>query len=251
MASPTRIFVNNDLRLGVNLKIDSYLAHHLKNVLRIKRGGFIYVFNGRDGEFLAEVILINKKNISFKLIKSVRDQVKDLDLWLLCTPLKKKSMDIVIEKATELGVTTIQPVITEFTNVVNINIDRLRVRVTEASQQCRRLTVPDIQGPLYLDKMIEQWNPRRRLFVFDETLAGERNSKINFMSSFSLGSQKGEALCDAILVGPEGGFSVSELELLDKLSFVTRISLGDRILRSETAVIVALALWNELIGFKG
>ncbi|MDP7600222.1 MAG: RsmE family RNA methyltransferase, partial [Rhodospirillales bacterium] len=137
------------------------------------------------------------------------------------------------------------PVITDHTNVERVKTDRLRANAIEAAEQCRRLTVPEITEPMPLQKLLDNWDVTRRLLVMDETTVEDGDASV---SMATLGKSKDGQACDAILIGPEGGFSASELDLLGNLPFVTKVSLGGRILRAETAALAALALWQELIG---
>jgi 16S rRNA (uracil1498-N3)-methyltransferase len=247
MSSLIRLFVNHDLKLHGEREILSSQCHYLKNVMRLVIGDDIALFNGQDGEFIAEIIDIKKKSIQVRLKKHTRTQKSEPDVWLLFAPVKKNCTDIIAEKATELGVSKILPVITDYTNVARVKIDRLRSNAVEAAEQSSRLSVPDIQEPQLLLDVLAGWNPQRRLLVMDETKFSLKGAKTEIMTMSALGKTNGGSVYDAILVGPEGGFSPYELDQLGKLFFVTKVSLGTRVLRSETAVVAALALWNELL----
>jgi len=244
MASNIRLFVEDDLQTGLELAIKAGQLHYLKNVMRLAPGAEIELFNGRDGEFLAEIVDSSKRDMTVKLLRQSRRQSDDSDIWLIFAPIKKSPLDMIAEKATELGVTKLLPVITDHTNVERVKIDRLRANAIEAAEQCRRLTVPEIAEPLPLQSLLDNWDDSRRLLVMDETAEGGEAG----VSMTALGKSNDDPPRDAILIGPEGGFSASELDLLGNLPFVTKVSLGGRILRSETAALAALALWQELIG---
>ena len=244
MASNIRLFVEENLQTGIDLEIKASQFHYLKNVMRLATGAEVTLFNSRDGEYLAEITDSGKRSITVKLMKQSRPQSDDPDIWLIFAPIKKNRLDMITEKATELGVAKLVPVITDHTNVERVKTDRLRANAIEAAEQCRRLTVPEITEPMPLQKLLDNWDVTRRLLVMDETVDDGDAS----VSMATLGKSNDGQACDAILIGPEGGFSASELDLLGNLPFVTKVSLGGRILRAETAALAALALWQELIG---
>jgi 16S rRNA (uracil1498-N3)-methyltransferase len=250
MSSLIRLYVKTDLHLGGQLEIRTGQLHYLKNVMRLGLGAKFLLFNGQDGEFLGEIVDVKKRSILVTINNQVRVQVSDSNIWLLFSPVKRSGINFITEKATELGVTKLLPVLTDYTNTDRVNIGRLNTIAIEAAEQCRRLTVPDITQPKLLNEVLDEWDPVRRLLVMDETLAtmeGGTEEALR-MSAFKA---KGHIVpCDAILIGPEGGFSEAELDKLGKQSFVKKITLGQRLLRSETAAAVALGLWNELIEIR-
>ena len=245
MASNIRLFVEENLQTGIDLEIKASQFHYLKNVMRLATGAEVTLFNSRDGEYLAEITDSGKRNMTVKLMKQSRPQSDDPDIWLIFAPIKKNRLDMIAEKATELGVAKLVPVITDHTNIERVKTDRLRANAIEAAEQCRRLTVPEITEPMPLQKLLDNWDVTRRLLVMDETTVEDGDAGV---SMATLGKSKDGQACDAILIGPEGGFSASELDLLGNLPFVTKVSLGGRILRAETAALAALTLWQELIG---
>ena len=245
MASNIRLFVEENLQTGIDLEIKASQFHYLKNVMRLAIGAEVTLFNGRDGEYLAEITDSGKHSMTVKLMKQSRLQSDDPDIWLIFAPIKKSRLDMIAEKATELGVAKLVPVITDHTKVERVKTDRLRANAIEAAEQCRRLTVPEITEPMPLQKLLDNWEVTRRLLVMDETTVEDGDAGV---SMATLGKSKDGQACDAILIGPEGGFSASELDLLGNLPFVTKVSLGGRLLRAETAALVALTLWQELIG---
>ena len=244
MASNIRLFVEENLQTGIDLEIKASQFHYLKNVMRLAIGAEVTLFNGRDGEYLAEITDSGKHSMTVKLMKQSRPQSDDPDIWLIFAPIKKNRLDMIAEKATELGVAKLVPVITDHTNVERVKTDRLRANAIEAAEQCCRLTVPEITEPMPLQKLLDNWEVTRRLLVIDETTVEDGDASV---SMATLGKSKDGQACDAILIGPEGGFSASELDLLGNLPFVTKVSLGGRILRAETAALAALTLWQELI----
>ena len=250
MSPLIRLFVKIDLRIDAQVEIRSGQFHYLKNVMRLDRGGKLLLFNGQDGEFLCEIISVNKRSMQVQVVDQVRVQVPDPDIWLLFSPIKRSGVNFIAEKATELGVTKLLPVLTDYTNNDRVNINRLETIATEAAEQCRRLTVPNVSEAKLLTEVINDWNPARRLLVMDETLTRMEYVKEKALRMSALKVKENNMPCDAILIGPEGGFSEFELDKLGKLAFVRKITLGPRVLRAETAVTVALGLWNELIEVK-
>jgi 16S rRNA (uracil1498-N3)-methyltransferase len=168
----------------------------------------------------------------------MRTQGLESDVWLLFAPLKRARTEWLIEKATELGAAKIWPVMTQHTQVERVNVERLHAIAVEAAEQCERLTVPDVAAPMALAHVIERWPAARRLFVLDETGAGQ---------PIAAALQNGGSGPCAFLIGPEGGFAQSELDGLAQLPFVTRLGLGPRILRAETAALAALACRQAMV----
>ena len=206
-------------------------------MLRLRVGDEFFVFDGSSGEYKAEITDLNKRAVTALLTEKVCEMQKSPDIWLLFAPLKKDKTDIVVQKATELGVRKIIPVQTAYTNAEKVRTERFELQAAEAAEQCRRLDIPDISAALSLDKALENWDNERTLFFLDERGLGKK------VRETMLNSPKA-----AVLVGPEGGFSLAEAEKLRKLPFVKSISLGSRILRAETAVIAALSCWQSING---
>lgn len=233
-----RLYINAELYEGQQISCDEKQIHYLLNVMRSNVGDEVFVFNGKDGEFCATVEEICKK----KCILSTKSKFAEFknvpDVWLLFSPLKKDNTDIVIQKATELGVRKIVPVLTEYTSNMNVKIERLKMQVIEASEQCRRQDIPEVQQCTDLQKLLLNWNKNRSLIYLDESLKSESAKEQMVKHKEPV----------AILVGPEGGFSEKELEILRKLDYTCGVSLGGRILRAETAVIAALSCWQAFSG---
>lgn len=236
-----RLYVPDDLGEGQALALSEDQAHYLGNVMRVGVGDSAAVFNGRDGEWNGVVEDIGKRRCTLRLTHQLRPQQAEnqQDLWLVFAPVKKAGTDMIIEKATELGVAAIVPVMTKFTQSQRVNLDRLRANAREASEQCERLSVPEVFEPQSLDELIAQWPRGRTLFALDETGGGAAITDV--MSCAGSGPS-------AFLVGPEGGFAKSELDLLRRSPFVTHINLGPRILRAETAAVAGLTCWQALCG---
>lgn len=233
-----RIYVQTELFVGQKVICDDKQSHYLLNVMRLKIGDEIYVFNGKDGEYCAKIESVYKKTCELNVSKKYGEYVQSPDVWLLFAPLKKDNTDFVVEKATELGVRRLIPIITEYTSNLKPRTERLKLQVIEASEQCRRQDIPEVSEAETLQKTISSWDTSRKLVYLDES-----------MQSKPIKEQI--QLCNApiaILVGPEGGFSEKELEILRKLDYSYGVSLGKRILRAETAAIAAIAIWQSCMG---
>ena len=247
MTSSIRLYLNKDLYKGIEFELRDGQFHYLRNVMRLRTGAELLFFNGNDGEFLGQIIDINKNSVLIYIKSQIRSQSVGSDLWLLFAPIKRSGTNFIVEKATELGVKRLIPVLTEYTSINHVNLNRLNAIAIEAAEQCQRLTVPDISSPKLLEEVLYDWDQSRRLLVMDETLA-MRGLVVEEVARLSkLKFKQNVIKCDAILTGPEGGFSPSELKRLGDLTFVQKITLGKRILRAETAATVALGLWNELV----
>ena len=238
-----RLYVDHDLTKGATSDLDRQQAHYIRHVMRLSAGDTVNLFNGRDGEWHSVLAVTGRAQASVTPEQRVRDQNAGPDLWLAFAPVKRARIDLIAEKATELGVAAIIPTMTENTSVSRVNLDRLRANSIEAAEQCGRLTLPDIRKPVDLENLLDVWPPGRRLMVCDETGGGEP-------AIDALIHKNGTAESSAwgILTGPEGGFSRSELDLLSKNPIVTRIGLGPRILRADTAAIAALVCWQAVLG---
>lgn len=228
-----RLFVNQPLAVGATVCLAENQLHYLRNVLRAEPGTELFVFNGRDGEFAAVLSVLNKKEAQIQICRVLRGQPEKRDVRLYFAPLKRDRTELVVEKATELGVTKIVPVITQYTSVKRVNVERLRAVATEACEQCRRLDMPEISEPVALAVLLNEQNADKPLLVhLDETGAGRKAEQV-----FD-GLDKA-----AFLVGPEGGFSDSERALIARTPHTAGLDLGERILRAETAAVAALALF--------
>ncbi len=220
--------------LAGTLAIDAGRAHYLKNVLRLKPGAWVGVFNAAAGEFAARIDSYTRHGGTLVVERQLRAPQAEPDLWLVFAPIKRARIDITVEKATELGASRIQPVFTRHTVVTRVNGERLAAIATEAAEQSERLSVPAIGEPLPLDRLLEGWDARRALVICDETGAGPPLARV--ARDLALDGPH------AVLIGPEGGFASVELDRLRKLPFVTPAGLGPRVLRADTAALAALAV---------
>ncbi len=251
MSTIPRLFVKADLSLGAPLALTSEQANYLFRVLRLKVNDTVRVFNGRDGEWHAVITEAMRSAGFLRLDEQIIEQADIGDLQLLFAPLKKTCTDFVVEKATELGATLIQPVITKRTQTTTVRVSRLEKIVEEAAEQTERLDIPLVGQPIQLFEALKKWNSERRLIYCDEAgdspdenWGGKSGRAVPMVEAISA-VEDGLA---AILIGPEGGFSSEEREFLRQQEFVIPVSLGPRILRAETAAVSALTLWQAIRG---
>lgn len=241
--SNVRLYVEQDLIDGGEVAIDGPQSHYLQNVMRMRPGDVVFLFNGWDGEWRGVISKVTKRSCSVSLDNCAQDQSVDSDLWLVFAPVKRARIDFIAAKATELGVSALVPVLTEHTVVSRVNIDRLRANAIEAAEQCGRLGVPQIHETASLSALLQNWPSDRKLLVCDETGGGR--PILDALHDLRSGEAAGSW---AILIGPEGGFSASELDLLAEKAIVTRVGLGPRILRADTAAVAALSCWQAVLG---
>jgi len=236
-----RLYVAAGLASGVEVDLEPAQAHYLRSVLRLGVGAGVTVFNATDGEWLCRVAEIGRGATRVTVERQLRQSEPggEPDLWLMFAPIKRARLDWLVEKVTELGVSALLPVWTARTQVERINLQRLRAHAIEAAEQCARLTVPELRAPERLDRVLAAWSGGRRLIVCDESGAGE---------SFGDTAARLPSGPLALLVGPEGGFDETELDAVGKLSFVTRVGLGPRVLRAETAAVAAVAALQAIAG---
>ena len=233
-----RLCVTQDLAQGQTIPLEQNQAHYLFGVMRLKAGARVLLFNGRDGEHLAEVVEAGKRKGTLQCLEQTRPLQMPPDLWLLFAPIKKARTDFIVEKAAEMGAARIMPVQTRYTNSDRIRQDRLQAHALEAAEQCGGTYVPEVTDIRKLDAVLADWPTDRALIFCDEALIGAKET---------LQAQSGQQKW-AILIGPEGGFSEAERAKLNALPFVTKISLGPRILRADTAAVAALTLWQSTLG---
>ena len=239
--SKTRIFVNKSISSNLIIYIKDKQHHFLKNVLRIKVNDEINIFDGITGEWKSTVMSINRENTVLRVTNIINKLKKSNDIWLVFAPIKHHRMSLAIQKATELGVSKIIPCITEFTNIRKINAQNLHDNAIEAAEQSERLDVPLIEKQVDLTTLLSNWPEDRKLIYCDEKIK-EKRSIIDLLTSFKDDENKW-----AVLIGPEGGFSDSEQELITKSKNVLSVSLGDRLLRSDTAITVSLFCIQEIL----
>jgi 16S rRNA (uracil1498-N3)-methyltransferase len=225
--------------LAAGARVIPEQAHYLLHVMRAKIGDLVSLFNGRDGEWLARIAEVTKRGCVLVCEKQTVPQRETPDIWLCFAPIKKTPADYVVQKATELGVRALQPVFTRRTIVSRVNLERMRANAVEASEQSGRLTVPDIREAVTLEKLLAHWPKERRLFFCDE--AGDAQAATEAFTG-----ARGTPC--AVLSGPEGGFDPAEREAIRSLPFVTPLTLGQRILRADTAALAALSVWQALAG---
>lgn len=235
----TRLYVAGDLGEGVAVTLDEGQAHYLLHVLRAETGNLVSLFNGRNGEWLAEITAAAKRGVTATCRRHTQAQRGTPDIWLAFTPVKKTPSDYLVQKAAELGVSVLQPVFTRRTIVGRINEERMAANAVEAAEQSGRLTVPEVRSGISFDKLLASWPQDRRLLFCDE--GGDAKS----MTQAARESRGGPS---AILTGPEGGFDPQERAALRALPFVVPVTLGPRILRADTAALAALAIWQAVAG---
>ena len=239
----TRLFTAADLAAGDTVPLAAAQARHLFRVMRLGPGAVVALFNGHDGEWRAVVDSAAGDGGTLRVLERLRPQRPEPDLWLAFAPLKKTATDFVVEKATELGVSVLQPVFSRLTATRRVNCERLAANAAAAAEQCRRLSVPEVREAAPLPRVLAGWPPGRTLLALDESGGGEPIAEV----LARLGGD-GPAPAHGILSGPEGGFAASELDALRKLAFVVPVGLGPRILRAETAAVAALACWQAALG---
>jgi 16S rRNA (uracil1498-N3)-methyltransferase len=235
-----RLYVDAPLAAGAKVTLEASQVNYLRNVLRRKAGEAVLVFNGRYGEWRGTLAEAGKRNVLLVIEKLIRAQTAAPDLHYLFAPLKHARLDYMVQKAVELGVSRLQPVLTRHAQVARVNLDRMRANAVEAAEQCGILTLPEVAEPVTLDRMIAERDPARMLVFCDED--AEVKDPIAALSAV----RPSEAL--AVLIGPEGGFAEDERAALVALPNVLRLALGPRILRADTAAVAALALVNAAVG---
>jgi 16S rRNA (uracil1498-N3)-methyltransferase len=236
--STPRLFVDQTLTPQAEITLAAEQAHYLGGVLRLQAGDAVAVFNGRDGEYLAHVAEAAKKKMVLRLERLIHAVRPPPDLDFLFAPLKHARLDYMVQKATELGARRLRPVITARTIAERVNLDRMQANVVEAAEQCNLVYVPDVMAPVTLNAALRGWEPGRALIYCDEVL--DQSSPLEVLAKFALPA--------AILVGPEGGFTVEERAMLKAMPQVCAISLGPRIMRADTAAVAALAVVQAVLG---
>ena len=239
----TRLYCDTDFKeifeSGDDYALTKENRHYLIDVMRCKLGDQINLLDGKNGEFQSEIIFLSKNEVRLKISNFLKSLVHPADLWLLFSPIKKSRTELIIEKCVELGVKKIFPVKTDYTNIHNLSSDRLRKIIINSVQQCGSTWLPELNNLELLKEVLSTWDTERSLIYCDEKLQGQPINEV-------LVSLKSKSI--AILVGPEGGFSTEEVHLLNSKSFVRKVSLGPQILRAETAVVVAVSLWQSICG---
>lgn len=237
-----RLFVDAALAAGENVRVTAEAAHYLVNVLRLAEGADLLLFNGRDGEWRAEIVERGKRACLLECRERTREQERGPDIDYLFAPLKRSRLDYMVQKAAEMGVRRLRPVLTQHTVAERVNVERMRANAIEAAEQCGILYVPEIVAPAKLDHVLGHWERDRVLIFCDE--GAEVTSPLAALQGLA-----GQPL--AVLVGPEGGFAPAERAALRALRGARAVSLGPRILRADTAAVAALALVNAVAGDWG
>jgi 16S rRNA (uracil1498-N3)-methyltransferase len=234
-SSLPRLYVDGELAEGASIPLEGPQAHYLASVLRLGAGDRVKLFDDRTGEWLAEMVETGKKRVTLRVGERLREREAAPDLWLLFAPIKRGRIDWLVEKATELGVARLVPVITQRTIVERLNRERLFAHAIEAAEQCERTALPDLAEAQKLDAVLRDWPAGRFLLFADE----------------DGGTPLAEAAAPgptAILIGPEGGFTDDERTVIRALPSARAVSLGPRILRADTAAVAAVSIWMAAAG---
>ncbi len=234
-----RLFVKSKLHAGTEIVLEPEQAHYLRNVLRLKHGDEVLLFNGVDGEWLAALTEAGKKKVEARVSHQTRPQESGPDLHYLFAPLKRARLDYMAQKATEMGASVLRPVITRRTVAERVKRERLLANAVEAAEQCGILRVPEVWEPEPFGKVLDGWDASRLLIFADEVAPSA--------SPLAALATRGQGPL-AVLIGPEGGFDPEERAALLAKPFVVPISLGPRVMRADTAAVAALALVNAALG---
>jgi len=235
--SAPRLFVGQELAEGAEIALEGGQAHYLSRVMRVAEGDTVILCDDITGEWAMRVEQAGKHDVRGRVTEMLRPREQVPDFTLCAALLKKDRFDLVLEKATELGVRSIQPVIARRCVADKLNLDRARATITEAAEQCARTALPELAGPVKLAELLKERDPAQTLFFADE-MGGEP-------ARDAFAAKAGPV---ALLVGPEGGFDDAEREAIRALPNAVPITLGPRILRGETAAIAASALWMAVAG---
>jgi len=236
--SAPRLFVTDQLEAGRILALDGPQAHYLGKVMRMREGDTVILCDDTTGEWAAHIGQVGKHRIVVTVAERLRGREAVPDLWLCAALLKKDRFDLILEKATELGVARLQPVLTRRCVADKLNLERARAITTEAAEQCARTALPELAEPVKLDALLANWSEERALFFADEN-GGNPAAQV-------FAAHKGAPA--AILTGPEGGFDDAERSAIRAHPAARPVSLGPRILRGETAAIAALSVWMAVAG---
>ncbi|WP_390912830.1 16S rRNA (uracil(1498)-N(3))-methyltransferase [Pseudosulfitobacter sp. SM2401] len=237
MTAKIRLFIDVPLAVGQLVTLTQAQAHYLFGVMRLKTGAQVLVFDGAHGEFLADVVQAGKRGGELSVSAQTKPLQMPPDLWLVFAPIKKARTDFIVEKAAEMGAARIVPMQTEFTNSSRIQRDRLQAHAVEAAEQCGGTYVPELTDLVKFDRLLADWDNTRKIMFCDEATATD--SPMPF---------EGTTGPWAIFIGPEGGFSDRERTKLRTMSCAHVAQLGPRILRTDTAAVAALTLWQRALG---
>ena len=248
-----RVYLDYPLAAGTGVPLNRDQANHLRNVLRLGQGDAVLLFNGRDGEWRATLAGTGKKTLAAEVGEREREQPAAADLHFLFAPLKHARLDYMAQKAVEMGVSKLQPVITRHTQVARVNTERMRANAIEAAQQCGVLSIPEVGEPVPFKSLFRAADADRLLIFCDEdaevkdpvaALAAVRPAPSALLPAAA--ADVAQPL--AVLIGPEGGFSDEERTALTERPNVLRLALGPRIMRADTAAVAALALVQAVLG---
>jgi 16S rRNA (uracil1498-N3)-methyltransferase len=234
-----RLFLDAPISAEQAIPANDEQVNYLANVLRLQDGAEILIFNGRDGEWKAQLAFPSRKKIQIIPVEITRPQPEHPDLHYLFAPLKVGRLDYLIQKSVEMGAGVIQPVMTQHVQGKITSLDRLKANAIEAAEQCGILAIPEVREPVKLTTLLETWPPDRRILYCDE--GADTNNPLSALQAVTERKL-------ALLIGPEGGFSEEEQRLLRSLNVVTPIPLGPRILRADTAAVAAFAVIQAVIG---
>jgi 16S rRNA (uracil1498-N3)-methyltransferase len=239
-----RLHVSAPLARGASVPLDPSQINYLRNVLRLKPGDPVLVFNTRDGEWRTVLAATGKRSCTLSVEERVREQTPAGDLHVLFAPLKHARLDYLVQKAVEMGASRLQPVLTRHVQVARVNLERMHANAVEAAEQCGILNLPEIAAPTNLDRLLAERDPARLLVFCDED--AEVKDPVAALAAVRTGAGGAPPL--AVLTGPEGGFADEERAALLKQPNVVRLALGPRILRADTAAVAALALMQSVLG---
>ncbi len=244
-----RLYLDAPLVAGARVRLEAAQSNYLLNVLRMKSGDPVHVFNGRDGEWRARFDVAGKRSIDLVVDLQLRPQEGGPDIDYLFAPLKRSRLDYMVQKAVELGVARLCPILTRHTVAERVNLDRMRANVIEAAEQCGILRIPTVSEPEKLDQLVARW-PSDRGLVFCDEGADTRNPVEALAAALAghTAASWGAPPRLAVMIGPEGGFSDDERRRILAVPQVIRLSLGPRILRADTAAVAVLALVNATGG---
>jgi 16S rRNA (uracil1498-N3)-methyltransferase len=238
MRDKSRLHVAQRLAEGVEHALEQDQAHYVRDVMRLKPGDALLLFNETDGEWLGFLTETTRKSVSLRVERKLAEATPPPDIDFIFAPLKHARLDYLVQKATELGARRLRPVITQRTIVDRVNLERMRANAIAAAEQCNLVFVPEVLEPQKLDRLLAGWEAPRALIYCDEAAQGHD----------TLAALKALRVPAALLVGPEGGFTDEERTGLKRLPFVTAISLGPRIMRADTAGTAAMALLQATLG---
>ena len=251
--APIRLFVDTPLPGPGTHGLTGDQAHYVIHVMRRGTGDRLALFNGRDGEWLAEITATAKRAVTLAVTRQTRPQKAEPDVWIAFAPIKKARTDFIAQKVTELGAARLMPVMTRRTVADRVNTARMHANAVEAAEQCERLTVPRVDAPVKLDALLAAWPRDRRLLFCDEDLTG--TPILAALMAPAVTDDGGDTSETAsvtaswgLLIGPEGGFDDTERARIRAVAGAIPVTLGPRLLRADTAALAALAIWQAALG---